>query len=271
MTDKAIEQFYTLKAIYEKKVASSKKRIIQSNLSIREKQKRLQKLKYNCVGCDRSVGTSFSEKDGHLMAKCGDTSQPCKLNIDIERGSFLFIHTLMNDLHVDLENNKISIMKLKLNLLFGLSKEEDIVEKFEKLKGTFKEYDKILSMLNSKLEGNNTMAVEEMGEEKVMQKSENIKIKKIQLGEHIAAFRELIHKYMGDSNITQSKKPIMGEAINIYIESIVPLSRIIRDITYEISTIVEKPPLFTLIEIKTKLENLQIEISPPKVISNVIK
>ena len=63
--EKAIENYFKLKSKYEKQYKQAKKRIIQSDLSLRAKRIRLKKLKPKCIGCKQNVGMLFyTENNG---------------------------------------------------------------------------------------------------------------------------------------------------------------------------------------------------------------
>ena len=63
----------------------------------------------------------------------------------------------------------------------------------------------------------------------------------------------------------------LESAIEIYIDTIIPLLTTIRENMYEISTVLTQGPIFKLVQIKTKLANLQLTITPPRIVSNIIK
>ena len=266
-----ISNFYKLKRKYEKQRIASKSRILKSDLSLRDKMIRLKRLKYKCIGCKRSVGTIFSiiNNGRNLIAKCGSEEKPCGLDINIERGEYAYIPTLIKSLKIDLENNKTSIMRLKLDILFSLTTEEVISDHFEELKKKYKEYEKILSTLNSILEENKLSSVSEMGAERKMEKSEIIDSKKAELRRHITEIRELIKEYLRDKGA--SSQTDLESAIESYIDNIIPILDSIRENMYEIYEVLPQKHLFRLVQIKTKLNKLELVITKPKVISYVIK
>ena len=101
----AIKNFYKMKAKYEKRYTVAKNRILKSGLSLSDKRVRLKRLKQKCLGCKRNVGTTFAilNQGRNLTARCGSEEAPCSLNIDIERGEFAYIPTLIEALKIDLE------------------------------------------------------------------------------------------------------------------------------------------------------------------------
>jgi hypothetical protein len=91
----AVNEYYRLKNVYEtsyyeKYIAPIVK---ASKKSKREKRVEFSKLpKAECVNCKRNVGTTFSigEKSFNRVfsAKCGDSVDPCPLNINIVNGKY---------------------------------------------------------------------------------------------------------------------------------------------------------------------------------------
>ena len=272
-TDAAIENYFKMKTKYEKQYKQAKKRIIGSDLSLREKRNRLKKLKPKCLSCKHNVGMLFYIENGgkNLRAQCGSKDSPCAFNINIERGEFAYIPTLIKSIKTDLENNKTAIIRLKLEILFSLTEEESIGEKFEELKNKYKEYKKILSTLQSILEDNELTSYEDMGEERIIKKKELITIKKRELEANITEINKLIKMYLNEDTPTASQRSSLEGTIETYINSIIPLVNEIRENMYEISTVLREGAIFRLIQIKTKLSNQQLIITNPKVITNVVK
>jgi hypothetical protein len=271
--DAAIENYFKMKTNYEKLYKRAKKRIINSDLSLREKRLRLKKLKPKCLGCKRNVGMHFyTENDGkNLRATCGSEDSPCSFNINIERGEFAYIPTLINSIKIDLENTKTAIVRLKLEILFSLTDEESIGTPFEELKGKYKEYKKILATLHSILDDNMLTSYEDMGEERIISRKEVVEIKKRELEAQIAEINGLIKTYLKEDTVVAARQSSLTEAIENYINNIIPLVEEIRENTYEISTVLREGSVFRLIQKKTKLSNQQLVITPPKIIANMVK
>lgn len=300
----AIKNFYKMKAKYEKQYKVAKNRILKSGLSLSDKRVRLKRLKQKCLGCKRNVGTTFAilNQGRNLTARCGSEEAPCSLNIDIERGEFAYIPTLIEALKIDLENNKTAIIQLKLDILFSLTTEEEIAEPFAELKQKYKEYGRILTSLDLILSDNQLVSIQGVGEERIIKKEELIAIKKEELSTQITEVQKLIIEYLreeaGGGRLGGGDERLIGlhdetlrlraqitkgggggggapthleNAIEIYIDTIIPLLTTIRENMYEISTVLKQGSIFKLVQIKTKLANLQLTITPPRIVSNIIK
>ena len=152
-----------------------------------------------------------------------------------------------------------------------MNTEEEIADRFEDLKQKYKEYKKILSTLESILNDNRLAALEDMGEERIVEKKEIIAIKKGELENNIIEIRDLIKTYMAEDTSPADRQANLESAIENYINNIIPLLNDIRENMYEISDVLRTGSLFRLVQIKTKLSNQQLVIENPKIISNVVK
>lgn len=139
----AILEYYKLKQQYEDKINRQKNRILKNeSLSLQQKRKKVKQLKRTCIICKRNGGTIFSIKNGILKAICG-SDDPCELNIEINRGNFVNIRVLDQNLTEDLEKIKTEIIKTKLDILFNYTNESDAIKKFNKLRPELKALEEI--------------------------------------------------------------------------------------------------------------------------------
>ena len=132
----AIEEYYTLKNDYEQDY-HAKRKSIMSNKSATKQQKReaVQSIKIPCVHCKRMVGTLFSTQDRILMAKCGDTSNPCPLNIQIYKGRVTRYDTTFQIwLEDHIKEYSETILKTKLDVLFQYITEDEAIKIFQETK-----------------------------------------------------------------------------------------------------------------------------------------
>ena len=115
-TSEEIKNYYTIKAKYQKKYKNTVKKIRESNLAISEKKKKMKSLKMKCINtnCSNNKGTKFETKKQHLLASCDDIDAPCNLDIDIDRGVFVYLPDVLKSVNIDLNSAKAEIIKLKL-------------------------------------------------------------------------------------------------------------------------------------------------------------
>ena len=270
--EEAIKDFYTLKSKYEKKYNNAVKNIRESDLSMEKKKTKMGKLKIKCVGkkCKNTKGTHFEIKKNHLIAHCGDVDDPCDLKIDIFRGSFLYLPNILKTIETDLEETKTNIIQLKLELLFGLSTEEEISESFTNLKQKYSDLSDVIANLNSIIIQNNMVLLEQPleGDVQMIAKNELVRLETIKLSNLINVFRGIIKDAQNESNISSIQ--YFSDAIQQYIDKIIPLLQNIRKTKYEIQTIIDEAnSKFRLVQIKTTLDKNQVELVPKEIIVNI--
>ena len=237
-----------------------------------KKKTKMGKLKIKCVGkkCKNTKGTHFEIKKNHLIAHCGDVDDPCDLKIDIFRGSFLYLPNILKTIETDLEETKTNIIQLKLELLFGLSTEEEISESFTNLKQKYSDLSDVIANLNSIIIQNNMVLLEQPleGDVQMIAKDELVRLETIKLSNLINVFRGIIKDAQNESNISSIQ--YFSDAIQQYIDKIIPLLQNIRKTKYEIQTIIDEAnSKFRLVQIKTTLDKNQVELVPKEIIVNI--
>jgi len=273
--EKAIDNFYKLKGRYDIKYNNAKLRIIRSDDALSVKKEAVKKIKPKCVNCKRDVGTRFSTNDRHLRAVCGDEANPCKLNIDIKLGLSNQFTDIQDEISADLNTAKIKIIETKLLLLFGLITEEQMAEGFTQLKTTYKSLieaentvKKELSdqqlVLQSEMMPGTAVAVEE--EQKIQRKT-LAKANEIALGGFISNFRSLIKEYEADES-ADTKLAKMTDAIDLYLQNILPTLAIIRNLLYSVNTVIQEKKQYKLVQLKSSLREQVFDIEKPEIISN---
>jgi len=127
-----LTEYFKLKSKYENKVKKMKRDIYEKNTSKKKARKIINMLKPPCVNCQRPVGTFFSVKDRHYLARCGDPNENTRcLEIDIFAGEYNHIRSAVTIFSDILEINRENIIRLKLDTLFQYISESDSVAKFK--------------------------------------------------------------------------------------------------------------------------------------------
>ena len=154
--DDAVNEYYDLKQQYRVSKEKEMQTFLEKNekMSWREKRNLFKSLNYKCVNCRRYVGSIFKiniiNEDRHLIAKCGDQSNPCPLNIDINLGTILsYEYSLQIDKEIILDHKK-DIIKDKNNLMFGYISSKTAIDRFDKLKEEMVSSIDILESTNNK-------------------------------------------------------------------------------------------------------------------------
>jgi len=87
-----------------------------------------------CVNCGRYVGTLFTNNERNLKAVCGDTKNPCNLNIQLKMPSISLITKEIREENKKIDFLKNKIIEIKNDYIFGYSTEEETVQIFKELK-----------------------------------------------------------------------------------------------------------------------------------------
>ena len=176
-----IKEFYTLKNRYESKIKDYKKTI--KKLSLAEKKEKLAtfKSKMECIKCEKRGGTIFTISGNNLAVKCGNLSEPCDLNISIEKPQHLYIPEIIKETKKNIQEIKQLITIYKLDLLFEMEDEDVIITEFKSLKDdldtqmqVLKNFKVIDRVLNDQVDLQNIFVPESVLEEKTEEIKDDI-------------------------------------------------------------------------------------------------
>jgi hypothetical protein len=135
----AIEKFYKMKQTYDSAIKKARKAVSKDKtLTKQQKRQKLAQIKTKCINCGKQGGTIFTVTSEVLRAQCGN-EQPCPLDLHIQKGAYENVLTTISYLKEAEESTKSSIIRTKLDLLFGYSSEDEALSQFEKLRSTLKE------------------------------------------------------------------------------------------------------------------------------------
>ena len=133
----AIQGYYSMKEKYNSALEKRRQRLMNDpvinwkSLSAQQKAKRLAIIKPACIVCKQEGGSIFTEADGKLKAICGNISQPCGFHIEVFRGKYISLETLMNESLEEVRATKDEIIRMKLDLLFKFINEDELVKQFD--------------------------------------------------------------------------------------------------------------------------------------------
>ena len=255
--DDALHEYYKLKDRYDE-VYDKKKMSIMSDetLNIIQKRRKIVKLKTNrrCVVCKNVGGTIFTYNNRVLKAVCGSATNPCGLNIEIAKGKIENIGVLIQDTYKKIEEIKENIIKYKLDLLFRYITDEQLSQRFGEAK---KSLDIYLDRYD-KLYGKYIDIV-------INPENENeLKTLNVELYVYIGQLNQLINEFDATGEIEKVRN-----MIDIYLSSIIPLTKKIRDTMYVYSNIEfdERTDEHKLIQKKYSIKSMEVDIEHPQVIS----
>lgn len=205
----ALQSYFRIKTKYESSYKKKKNKIMtNNNISVQEKRERIQKITTNCISCKKPVGTVFSSKNKHYKAICGSTDSPCKLNIDLIAGNVVNTQETLQLISKIYEEEVVSIMKTKLDLLFNFKNEEETLQEFATLNDSLKSNNKILKYyrdLENNLK-NNTDNAENM--ERINNSVEVL----------IDDFKQNIEKYQKEKKLS-----VLKDAMTLFTTKLMPL------------------------------------------------
>jgi hypothetical protein len=151
----AIHGYYSFKEKYNSALEKRRQRLMNDpiinwkSLSSQQKTKRLAMIKPTCIVCKQEGGSIFTETDGKLKAICGNISQPCGFHIEVSRGKYASLETLMNESLEEVRATKDEIIRMKLDLLFMFINENELLEKFDAVQHKLQEQLKMYTEFRS--------------------------------------------------------------------------------------------------------------------------
>lgn len=181
-----------------------------------------------CVNCNRNVKTIFlttyneENKSRVLSAKCGDAENPCNLNIEIVLNPVELLDNMVNKEKENLSAHQLQIIKTKNDLLFGYITQDEAILIFENTKMLIKD-------TTVKLEAYLIRLLNITHNTKIQN---DLLTKQSELYQHIQNFKTHIKMF----NIDESQH--IHEAIEIYINIILPITREITKLTYSANIII---------------------------------
>ena len=250
----ALNNYYQLQDNYNKKYNAKKSKILlDDQLTLREKKKEVEKLKRNCINCNQIGGTIFKYENGNLIALCGNTTTPCKLNISIEKNKVVNIKSLIIDLENEIEKVKVDIIKVKLNFLFNYNNQEKSLQLFNK-------YRENLENLNTNY---NNLFIK--FNEIINNDERNLKIKENFLLKHELIDRvEILNNEFNSTNNPGYIKDI----VELYINELNKITIKLMDYKYELNLVQEidnKKKIFELTQEKFIENSFEIIIKEHKI------
>lgn len=151
----ATHGYYSFKEKYNTALEKRRERLINDpiinwkSLSSQQKAKRLAIIKPACIVCKQDGGSIFTETDGKLKAICGNISQPCGFHIEVIRGKYISLETLMNESLEEVRATKDEIIRMKLDLLFRFINEDELLEQFDAVQHKLQEQQKMYAEFRS--------------------------------------------------------------------------------------------------------------------------
>jgi len=262
----AMNGLYNLKGKYEHDYYNKYIKVIIKNQFMSKVEKRVaySKLpKPKCVNCKRNVGSIFSIKYDKktdmkkFIAKCGDISKPCPLDIYFEVGTTETYNNVILEQEELINKYKKMIINGKNDILFGYLDESETSTILE-------------TTINKLKEATNTLGF--FVEKNILvnsnpSKKEVLKSMIIKFGEMKLDYKEM----MLDYDNTQNKQKLI-RAVNYYTDDMIPHLKNIQATKYDIN-IVEHDDLlnnYTLIQLRNSIDNLEVAFDVDDVVHSYV-
>jgi hypothetical protein len=233
----ALHEYFKLKNKYMNDWRELKRKIFNNSRSKKVARQKIALIQMPCIKCKRNVGTIFQTKDNRHIAICGDKASPCNLNIQLFNGEDTVpILELLSDLKISTDEIKMSIIQHKLDTLFNYISEEESIKLYKtELDNFFVESSLYKDYLDRYNELYNNINNKELIDKK------NGEIFKL-----IETNREILKEYSNSSN-ESNRIELMQNVMHTQIQQILPETRNISSLKYDISEIIEeeiKPDVF---------------------------
>ena len=259
--DKALEEFFKTKKLYDDAYERTKKKYLKNRkLTLDQKKTKIKAIKRKCALCKGVGGMSFTNTEGFYRGRC-TASQPCKFNIEIRRSHYMLMPEILEALNNDKDIKMANIIALKLSLLFGLKDKEIVTQEFASQKAEYKETVDSFNTIKTMLNQLNETKLEDEGAEKTIPTSVYISQLNTRLKEVLNEFKIAIEEY---NNPVGGEKSIiiLQRALELYIETIIPIQDNIRRAKYAVSMVEvdESNNTYNLIQKHHTLTQLEINI-----------
>ena len=250
---RALNTYYSLKSEYEDNVDKLKKRIMENKtLSWKEKHKEYRKLKPKCINCNRPVGTIFDirfqkEVESRIAkAMCGDRTNPCALNIELNLGMVTNIEDELHDSETKIREIRREIIKDKNDLLFGYVSAPDAIAKFDKIKEKMADANASYEIIL-----NTYMSI-------VDNKPVKEKINKLLLETYanIQSSHELVNKYEREQDVG-----FINDLVTMYITRLTPKLVELRQLLYPYNAVEKYDNECVLIQQKMEIEQMELDMA----------
>jgi len=227
--EEALTQYYRLKQRYDSSVEKAKDNVQKNyeELSIKLKRKKVERA-LKCIKCKKNGGTIFSvKKDNILSAVCGNSEEPCSLQIEIKRAAYKNMREREEKYAINIDRIQDMIIKIKLNLLFGYATEEETVNEFNKYRDLLNERMKQYRLIQR----NFLEVVSNENEKRIIEEKEN------QLIELVNTMKQMHKDYLLKlASLTEEQKnQYTADIIDHYLTKIVPLNEEIIAMKYKIN------------------------------------
>jgi hypothetical protein len=263
-TNEAINEFYRLKDKYETGYNEKYvKPIVKSKKPNKEKRVEYSRLpKPECINCKRNVGTIFTIKSDKkedvrkFIAKCGDLTDPCPLDIQINYSMRDQLYNTIISGSNFIEGLKLEIIQEKNNALFF---NKNVIQIFEEVTADLKTHTESVGFAIE------TNILRNDNPEKQALIKKNID----EFGKgFILPFKQMISDYMDTTD-----ELVINQAVKFYVDEMLPKLKEIQEMKYSVNFVEYDPEddTYKLILYANSLENSEFFVKSDDKVVKFIK
>lgn len=257
----ALHEYYRIKRKYQADEHVLKRKVYERAPTKRMARYAMNTVQMPCIKCKRKVGTSFKTTADKHVALCGDSQNPCPLNIQIYRGNFANYEYYLKSFKESSQSLHEAIIRQKLDALFSYIDEDESLKIY---KNELEAYNIDSGVYKELLDFHNNLYNNE-------QKMALVEKKSGELFRLIEQSKSLLDEYKQTEN-----NELLKLAMEIQVQQIIPEARNLRMIKHEImemntNEISANKSEHVLFQYPTRLSNLdfQLDDEPPRVIQFV--
>lgn len=209
----ALNEYFRIKQQYENEFLDMKRKAYNREPNKRIAKRMVLQVKPKCIKCKRPVGSIFSKNENTYEAICGDSANPCSLDIQIFPGFLTQFQVLFDLFKEDFEGSSDNLLKLKLDTMFNYISEDKSVELF---KGGLDLYNENKKYYSEYLHKYNELFHNETRDEAIQNKINKI-------FRSIEGSRNLIEEFHKTNNVE-----FLKQAVQLQIKDIIPEMRNVR-------------------------------------------
>lgn len=216
-----LNEYFALKQKYDTKLHEDKRKFFLKKKKALSTKKPLKQpnLVIKCINCGKVGGTIFNFHKRKYTAVCGNTTQPCNLNIEIYASNFFNNNEFLNITKDSLEEVKNLVICKKMDAIFNYTSKSVASQSFKNLINEYEEHNK---MFNELLEKHNDIYYGEV-------RRKCIEDKTTQIFEIILAIKTLLNEYSKTNNLN-----ILKTAVEIQVKELFPEIHNLRMLKYEV-------------------------------------
>lgn len=242
----ALNTYFAMKSEYETKIHNKKSQIYDREPNKKIAKQLIKQYRPECIKCKRKVGSIFSKENNTYTLICGDTKNPCNLDVQIFAGTLTQFLLLFDVLKEGFDETRDVVIRQKLDTLFDYVSEEESVKLF---KTQNELYTLNESLYKGQLEKYNEMYNN-------VDTARRIKEKQAKLFSLIEKNKELIDEYKKTNN-----REFLKAAVDLQINDIANEVQNIRILQHEIMEIITQDtgnpfPLNTLFQNPVSISKL---------------